>query len=419
MGMKRQAVKKPWGYYENIYIGEGYLVKIINVMPRQSLSLQSNDYRAEHWVVLEGMAEVIANDEKKILLENESSNIFPKVMHRLVNNSGSLLKILEIQHGQKIDESDIVRFKDMYGRKTFYDKRRSLDMLEQPIVIAEIGCNHKGDMNIACEMIKVAAQFCKVDVVKFQKRNNKELLTPEEYNAPHPNPIHSYGATYGEHREFLEFNLDQHKQLRAWCDEWGVIYSSSVWDLTSAKEIALLNPYLVKIPSASNLNFAMLSYLCDGYGGEIHISLGMTTHNEEEKIVKLFETKKRNKDIVIYSCTSGYPVPFEDVCLYEIRRLNEKYGSTVKAIGFSGHHLGIAVDVAALTLGAKCLERHFTLDRTWKGTDHAASLEPDGLRRLVRDVKNTKKALEYKKKEILDIENIQRKKLKRFSKAEV
>ena len=129
MGMKRQAVKKPWGYYENIYIGEGYLVKIINVMPRQSLSLQSHDYRAEHWVVLEGMAEVIANDEKKILLENESSNIFPKVMHRLVNNSGSLLKILEIQHGQKIDESDIVRFKDMYGRKTFYDKRRSLDML--------------------------------------------------------------------------------------------------------------------------------------------------------------------------------------------------------------------------------------------------------------------------------------------------
>ena len=192
-----------------------------------------------------------------------------------------------------------------------------------------------------------------------------------------------------------------------------------MWDTTSAKEIASLSPNLMKIPSASNLDFPMLNYLCDDFPGEIHISLGMTNHEEEEKIVKLFETKKRNKDLVIYSCTSGYPVPFEDICLYEIRRLNEKYSSKVKAIGFSGHHLGIAVDVAALTLGAKCLERHFTLDRTWKGTDHAASLEPDGLRRLVRDVKNTKKALDYKKKEILDIEDIQRKKLKRFSKAEV
>ena len=416
---EKQTVKKPWGCYENVYLGDGYLVKIITVMPRQSLSLQNHDYRSEHWIVLEGTAEVIVADERKILLENESIDISPKVLHRIINNSVSVLKILEIQHGQKIDESDIVRFKDIYGRKTFYDRRRSIDMLNEPVVIAEIGCNHKGDMDVACEMIKVAAQFCKVDVVKFQKRNNRELFTPEEYNAPHPNPIHSYGATYGEHRDFLEFNLDQHKQLKAWCDEWGVVYSCSVWDTTSAKEIASLSPNLMKIPSASNLDFPMLNYLCDDFPGEIHISLGMTNHEEEEKIVKLFETKKRNKDLVIYSCTSGYPVPFEDICLYEIRRLNEKYGSTVKAIGFSGHHLGIAVDVAALTLGAKCLERHFTLDRTWKGTDHAASLEPDGLRRLVRDVKNTKKALDYKKKEILDIEDIQRKKLKRFSKAEV
>ena len=156
----------------------------------------------------------------------------------------------------------------------------------EPVVIAEIGCNHKGDMEIAHEMIKVAAQFCKVDVVKFQKRNPKELLSPEEYRAPHPNPMHSYGKTYGEHREFLELNLDQHKQLKEWCEEWGVTYSTSIWDMTSAKEIASLNPKLIKIPSACNLDFDMLEYLCQKYEGEIHLSLGMTTHKEEEKIVK-------------------------------------------------------------------------------------------------------------------------------------
>jgi len=117
---------------------------------------------------------------------------------------------------------------------------------------------------------------------------------------------------------------------------------------------------------------------------------------------------------VIYSCTSGYPVPFEDICLYEITRLREKFESRVGAIGFSGHHLGFAADTAAMTLGARWIERHFTLDRTWKGTDHAASLEPDGMRRLCRDIRNVYKALRYKSADILPIEEVQRKKLKRF-----
>ena len=282
-----------------------------------------------------------------------------------------------------------------------------------PYIIAEIGCNHKGDIQIAKEMIQTAVLFCKVDVVKFQKRNNKELLSKEEYNAPHPTPQNSYGSTYGEHRDFLEFDLDQHKQLKAWCEEYGVIYSTSVWDITSAKEITSLNPKLIKIPSACNLNKELLEYLCDNYSGEIHFSLGMTNHEEEEQIVSFFESKGRNKDVVIYSCTSGYPVPFEDICLFEINRLKETFGKRVKAIGFSGHHLGIAVDSAAVALGAEWIERHFTLDRTWKGTDHAASLEPDGLRKLARDCRAVAKALAYKKQEILDIESVQRNKLKK------
>ncbi len=289
--------------------------------------------------------------------------------------------------------------------------------MKAPKIIAEIGCNHKGDMDIAKEMIHIASYFCKVDVVKFQKRHPRELLSPEEYDAPHPNPIHAYGRTYGEHREFLEFDGEQSHQLKKWCEENGVAYSASVWDMTSAREIAALNPELIKVPSACNLKFDMLSFLCEAYGGEIHISLGMTTRREEEQIVKFFEERGAADRLVLYCCTSGYPVAFEDICLLEITRLREAFGGRVKEIGFSGHHLGIAADVAAMTLGATWLERHFTLDRTWKGTDHSASLEPDGLRRLVRDLRNVATAIEFKETEVLQVETVQRKKLKRAASA--
>jgi len=262
-------------------------------------------------------------------------------------------------------------------------------------------------------MIRVGAQFCRADVVKFQKRTNRELLTPEEYDAPHPNPINAYGKSYGEHREFLEFDLDQHRELKACCEEWGTVYSTSVWDVTSAKEIVTLEPELIKVPSACNLNFKMLEVLADDYRGEVHLSFGMTDQQEEEQVVSFFESKGRAKDLVVYSCTSGYPVAFEDICLYEITRLKERFESRVKSIGFSGHHLGIAADIAALALGAEWFERHYTLDRTWKGTDHSASLEPDGLRKLVRDLQNVKMSLAYKSAEILPVEAVQRQKLKR------
>ncbi|AIE86668.1 sialic acid synthase [Fimbriimonas ginsengisoli Gsoil 348] len=267
-----------------------------------------------------------------------------------------------------------------------------------------MGCNHKGDLMIAKQMINVAASFSGVDVIKFQKRNPQEALSPNQYNSVHPVPENSYGQTYGAHREFLEFTVDQHRELKATCEENRVEYSSSVFDLTSAKEIASLNPRFIKIPSQGNLRFGMLEYLCDEYHGDMHVSFGMTTHLEEQEIVEVFVKKGRAKNLVIYSCTSGYPVAHEDLCLLEIVRLKNTYGSTVKEIGFSGHHNGIAADVAATTLGVSWIERHFTLDRTWKGTDHAASLEPDGLRRLVRDVRNVSKALEYKHQEILDSE---------------
>ena len=285
-------------------------------------------------------------------------------------------------------------------------------MYIKPKIIAEIGCNHKGDIDIAFELIDLAKE-CGADVAKFQKRNSKELLTEEQYNSPHPNPYNSYGSTYGEHREFLEFNLEQNIKLMEYCNQVEIQYSTSVWDVTSAKEIVSMNPDMIKVPSACNNHFDMLKILRDNYKGDVHVSLGMTTPKEVDQIIDFFDQDSVLKDrVVIYACTSGYPVPFNELCLLEIKRLIDSFGDRVKAVGFSGHHLGIAADIAAFTLGAKWIERHFTKDRTWKGTDHAASLEPSGFSKLIRDLDATHKSLKYKDKDILEIEKPQREKLK-------
>ena len=281
----------------------------------------------------------------------------------------------------------------------------------KPKVIAEIGCNHKGDLDIAFELIKLAKD-CNADVAKFQKRNSKELLTEEQYNTPHPNPINSYGETYGAHREYLEFSLDEHKALKNYCEDIGICYATSVWDVTSAREISKLHPDLIKVPSACNNHFEMLTVLRDEFEGDIHISLGMTTKDEEKSIINFFDESNLLHRLVIYACTSGYPVPFDQTCLLEVSRLKNNYEDKVKSIAFSGHHLGIAIDIAAYTLGANWIERHFTKDRTWKGTDHSASLEPTGLSKLTRDLHACHSSLKYKDSEILAIEAPQREKLK-------
>lgn len=280
-------------------------------------------------------------------------------------------------------------------------------------VIAEIGCNHKGDFNVAKEMVNTAKNFCKVDAVKFQKRNPKECLDEVTYNSSHPDPYHTYGATYGQHREYLEFDIQQHRELKKLCDELELIYSCSVWDITSAKEISSLKPQWIKIPSACNGDKKLLEALIDCHDGEIHVSCGMTTRKAQEGIVKFFEEMGRNQDLVLYACTSAYPVPDEDVCLLEIQRIKNEFQGRIKNVGFSGHHQGIAIDVATYLLGVHWIERHFTLDRAWKGTDHAASLEPTGLRKLARDIEIVSNALHMKPTEILPIEEGQLKKLKR------
>ena len=154
-------------------------------------------------------------------------------------------------------------------------------------LVAEVGCNHMGDLSIAKKMIEVIAKFCEVKHVKFQKRDVKKILSKSEYNKPHPVPENSFGKTYGEHRDFLEFNIEKHKKLKKNYKKNKINYSSSAWDLESAKILNKLGLKYIKIPSASNCDFEMLNYLCDNFKGGIHVSLGMTSRKEEKFLIFL------------------------------------------------------------------------------------------------------------------------------------
>jgi N-acetylneuraminate synthase len=287
-------------------------------------------------------------------------------------------------------------------------------------VVAEIGCVHLGSLDRA-KMLASLAKNAGATMLKTQKRNPKESVPKEWWDKPHPVSQFAYGKTYLEHRENLELNMQQHADLKEYCESIGIIYSSSVWDMTSTKEVIELNPEMIKVPSACNHRFDMMDYLYNNYNGQIHISMGMTTIVERTKIInhvysKAFEAIPKT---VLYHCTSGYPVPFEKLYLKEIDFLNNKVrpitinGETTKfQIGFSNHGYGISADIASYILGATWIERHFVEDRALNHTDAAPSLEFDGLRRLCRDLKAVHQTLKHKPDNMDEIELEQRKKLR-------
>ncbi len=288
-----------------------------------------------------------------------------------------------------------------------------MDNYSKPIFIAELCCNHMGSVDVAKVMIDLAKK-AGADIIKLQKRDNDTWAKrkPNIYNFPHPDMANAFGETYKAHRDFLEFSFEEHRELKKYCDEKKIKYSASVWDLKSAKEICSLNPFMIKVASPCNNNFEMLGWLCKNYNGEIHVSLGMTKRSEIEKLVNFFIANKREKDLVLYSCTSGYPVKYQDMCILEIKYLKEQYGKIIKNIGFSGHHIGTSIDIAAYTLGANIIERHFTLDKSLKGTDQKVALTHEEFTALVLEIKNVRKALKYKPKDILDVEIKNKEKLK-------
>lgn len=284
---------------------------------------------------------------------------------------------------------------------------------EKPFIVAEICCNHMGSVKIAKKMIK-KAKDAGADAVKFQKRSIEiwSERKKEVYEKSHPDKKNSFGKTYKEHREYLELTFEEHKDIKEYCDKLNIQYSASVWDIESAKEICSLNPKFIKISSACNQNYDLLKWICNNYYGDIHLSLGMTSKKEIDDIISFFKTEKRNKDLYLYICTSGYPVMYEDMCLLEISNLHDRYSSIVKGVAFSGHHIGTAIDIAAYTLGASIIERHFTLNKNMKGTDQKVSLTDKELTKLIKDLNDTRMSLKFKSKDILDIEISNKVKLK-------
>lgn len=275
-------------------------------------------------------------------------------------------------------------------------------------VVAEIGAVHIGSLERAKDLARLAA-LCGADYVKLQKRNPKISVPKELQDEPHPDQSFSYGDTYLEHREALELNIEDHLALKKYCDAIGIGYASSVWDIDSAHEIIGLNPDFIKIPSPCNTNRKLLEVLATEYQGDIHISTGMITEGEKIDLYAMLSELKIKDRVVIYHCTSEYPCLFEHLYLLEIERLKK---IPTKTVGFSNHGFGIAADIVAYTLGAQWIERHFIDDRTFRHTDACFSLEPDGLRRVCRDLKAAYRALTYKGSDITQKELEQRTKLR-------
>ncbi len=269
-------------------------------------------------------------------------------------------------------------------------------------VIAEIGCNHQGEVEIARRMIEVAAE-CGVNAVKLQKRTLSEF--PDELLEA---PYNGFGATYGEHRAALEFDGEQHLELREWARECGVGYVCTPYDVPALNVVVGLSPDYIKIASCS-LTDTVLLKAARGAGYPLIVSTGMSTAAEVHEAMMLLTRSGESPDVTLLQCTSSYPCSEVDAHLRVMGAYKEQYGC---AVGLSDHTRGIAVSIAAVALGAEMIEKHFTLDRTWKGTDHAASLEPAGLRRLVRDCRNAELALGESEKRRLECEEAAWKKLR-------
>lgn len=275
-------------------------------------------------------------------------------------------------------------------------------------VVAEMGAVHIGSVDRAKDLIRLAV-LAGADYIKFQKRDPPSCVPKDLLDKPHPNQRFSYGETYLDHRIALELSIEDHAVLKSFCESSGIGYASSVWDPISAREIIGLNPDFIKIPSPCNQNQELLKILSQEYEGDIHISTGMTLQGEKQELVMSLSELGIQDRTIIYHCTSEYPCPFEHLYLLEIPELKKL---PLKSVGFSNHGYGIAADIVAYTLGVSWIERHFIDDRTFRHTDASASLEPDGLRRLCRDLKAVRKALTHKGSDITEEELAQRRKLR-------
>jgi sialic acid synthase len=253
-------------------------------------------------------------------------------------------------------------------------------------VIAEIGHNHQGNVE-TCKQLFRAAKECGADSVKLQKRDNRSLFTKALYDSPYDNE-NSYGATYGEHREALEFGRDQYLELQKYAKELGMAFFATAFDFKSADFLEELNVPAFKIASGDLKSIPLLKYVAS-FKKPMVVSTGGGSMDDVRRMYEAI--LPINPQLAILQCTAGYPPAFEELDLKVIDTFRKEFPEAV--IGFSSHDNGIAMAVAGYVLGARVVEKHFTLNRAMKGTDHAFSLEPVGLRKMVRDLRRVRTAM--------------------------
>jgi N-acetylneuraminate synthase/sialic acid synthase len=253
-------------------------------------------------------------------------------------------------------------------------------------VVAEIGHNHQGSLEKATEMFRVAKE-CGVDAVKLQKRDNLSLYTRRLYDQPYDHE-HSFGSTYGQHREALEFGKKEYIELKHLAGELGLVFFATAFDLASVDFLEDLDVPAYKIASGDLLNTPLLKYVA-GTGKPMFVSTGGGFLSD---VQRAYDTiMPINSNICLMQCTSSYPCDPGEMNLKVITTYRGLFPEVV--IGLSDHQNGIAMAEMSYVLGARVIEKHFTLSHAWKGTDHGFSLEPIGMKKMVRDLRRARAAM--------------------------
>jgi N-acetylneuraminate synthase len=275
--------------------------------------------------------------------------------------------------------------------------------MKRTYVIAEIGINHNGSLETAKRLIDVAA-VSGCDAVKFQKRNPDVCVPEHQKSKPRETP---WGTmTYLEYKYRMEFEKEEYDEIDRYCKEKGIEWSASPWDLDSLEFLMQYDIPWIKIPSAMITNEELMKASA-ATGKKVIFSTGMSTYEEIDQAVEWLG----DSEVLMLHCNSSYPAPLKDLNLKCIQTLKEKYDCE---IGYSGHEFRLGTSVAAVYLGATCIERHITLDRTMWGSDHLSSVEPQGLIKMVRGIRELEEAYGDGVKRVTDGELAPRKKLRGY-----
>ena len=264
-------------------------------------------------------------------------------------------------------------------------------------VIAEIGHNHQGDLEKARQLFR-SARECGVQAVKLQKRDNRSLYTAEMYQRAYDHE-NSFGRTYGEHREFLEFGRDEYVELQRYARELGLTFFATAFDIPSADFLAELDVPAFKLASGDLKNLPLLRHVAR-LQKPVIFSTGGASMDDVRRAYDAIAAI--NPQVAMLQCTASYPTEPQHMNLRVLETFRNAFPDTV--VGLSDHYNGIAMAVVAYMLGARIIEKHFTLNHTWKGTDHALSLEPIGMHKMIRDLQRARLALGDGAKSPLPIE---------------